>query len=91
MPKLYLLHHLLDNAVTEASAKEGFIDLLGNRRSFDYASLHAMTTSCAGVLQELGIERRDRVAIYLPKSAEEAAAVFAPSYADGVFVSYKPA
>ena len=87
MAKLYLLHHLLENTVAASPAKEAVVDLVGGRRSFYYESLRSMATSCAAVLQELGIERRDRVAIYLPKSAEEAAAVFAPSYADGVFVS----
>ncbi len=87
MSQLYLLHHLLENTVSAAPSKEAIVDLVGGRRSFDYAALHAMATNCATVLQELGIERRDRVAIYLPKSAEEAAAIFAPSYVDGVFVS----
>jgi acyl-CoA ligase (AMP-forming) (exosortase A-associated) len=87
MPKLYLLHHLLENTAAAAPSKEAVVDLVGTRRSFDYSALHAMASNCAAVLQELGIERRDRVAVYLPKSAEEAAAIFAPSLADGVFVS----
>jgi acyl-CoA ligase (AMP-forming) (exosortase A-associated) len=87
MNKLYLLHHLLDHAVAAAPAKEAIIDLAGSRRSFDYQALSRMACSCASILQEQGLERGERVAIYLPKSLEEAAAIFAPSLAGGVFVS----
>jgi acyl-CoA ligase (AMP-forming) (exosortase A-associated) len=45
-----------------------------------------MASSCAKVLCESGLQRGDRVAIYLQKSAEEAVAVFAGSMAGGVFV-----
>jgi acyl-CoA ligase (AMP-forming) (exosortase A-associated) len=87
MAELYLLHHLLEHTVAASPSKEAVVDLVGARRSFDYGSLYAMAANCAALLQELGVERRDRVAVYLPKSAEEAAAIFAPSYADGVVVT----
>lgn len=86
MANPYLLHHLLERTTTAHPAKEAVIDLVGGRRSFDYASLQAMANNCAAVLQELGLERRDRVAIYLPKCAEEAAGIFAATMAGGVFV-----
>src|SRR5438552_13820848 len=87
MSNFHLLHHLLENTAAEVPSKEAVVDLVGPRRSLDYLALHAMASNCASVMQEQGIERRDRVAIYLSKSAEEAAAIFAPSLADGVFVS----
>jgi acyl-CoA ligase (AMP-forming) (exosortase A-associated) len=82
----YLFHHLLDRAAASTPSKEAIVDLVGQRRSLDYRALYAMASGCASHLQKQGIERGDRVAIYLPKSAEEAAAIFAATMAGGVFV-----
>lgn len=62
------------------------MDLVGGRRILDYRAFHAKVSHCARVLEEQGLKRRDRVAIYLPKSLEEAAGVFAATMAGGVFV-----
>lgn len=67
-------------------AAEALVDLSGPRRTFDYRGIHGMACGCANLLRESGVRRGDRVAIYLPKSAEEAVAVFAASMAGGVFV-----
>jgi acyl-CoA ligase (AMP-forming) (exosortase A-associated) len=83
----YLLQHLLEGAATTTPSKEAIVDLIGGRRSFDYQALHAFADSCAAILQDLGLARGDRVAVYLPKSAEEAAGIFAATIAGGVFVS----
>jgi len=82
-----LLQHLLEATAANSPTKEGFLDLVGGRRSLDYQSFHAMASNCAAVLQESGLKVGDRVAIYLPKSIEEAAGIFAASMAGGVFVS----
>jgi len=87
MSKLYLLHHLLENAAARAPSAAAVVDLIGGRRSFNYETLENMARRCAAALQEQGLERGDRVAIYLPKCAEEAAGIFAASIAGGVFVS----
>ncbi len=87
MAQPYLLHHLLQSAAATAGAKEAVVDLVGGRRSYDYNSLLALATKSAAVLQQQGLQPRDRVAIYLPKSAEEATAIFAATMAGGVFVS----
>lgn len=86
MPSPYLLHHLLENAAENSPSKVAVVDLVGPRRSFDFRTFHEMVSRCAAELQRLGCERRDRVAIYLPKSAEEAAGIFAATAAGAVFV-----
>jgi acyl-CoA ligase (AMP-forming) (exosortase A-associated) len=87
MANLFLLHHLLEQASAATPDREAVVDLVGSRRSFTYRALHSMAIHCAAVLREQGLERGDRVAIYLPKSAEEAAGIFAATMAGGVFVS----
>lgn len=86
MPSSVLIHHLLENATAVNPSKEAVVDLIGGRRSVDYRDFQAMAANCAAVLQRAGLERGDRVAIYLPKSTEEAAGIFAASMAGGVFV-----
>ena len=90
MAKLILLHHLLEQAASTDSSAEAVADLVGPRRSFDYQRFHALASSCATVLQDQGLERGDRVAIYLPKSTEEAAGIFGATMAGGVFVCVNP-
>jgi acyl-CoA ligase (AMP-forming) (exosortase A-associated) len=87
MRQPYLLQHLLEDAAATHPSKKAVVDLVGGRRSFDYQGLYALADNCAAVLQNLGLARGDRVAIYLPKSAEEATGIFAANIAGGVFVS----
>ena len=70
---MYLLHHLLEKAAADHPGKEALVD--GARRA-DYAAFHDRASRIAAALLRCGLERRDRVAIYLPKSLEEAAAIF---------------
>ena len=86
MPQPYLLHHLLEQSASASPTKQAVVDLVGGRRVVDYASFHARVSHCARLLQQRGLKRRDRVAVYLPKSLEEAAAIFAATMAGGVFV-----
>ena len=79
----YLLHHLLARTAAARPDKEALVD---KDRRFSFAELEAGARTLAARLAEAGIARRDRVAIYLDKSYEEAAAIFAASMADGVFV-----
>ena len=65
----YLLHHLLEQAATTTPSKEAIVDLVGGRRSFEYQALHGFANDCAAVVQQRGLARRDRVAVYLPESA----------------------
>jgi acyl-CoA ligase (AMP-forming) (exosortase A-associated) len=87
MAKSYLLHHLLENAAATTPTAEAVVDLVGPRRSFDYQAIYGSAGRCAAAVQNQGLQRGDRVAIYLPKGAEEAAAIFAVTMAGGVFVS----
>jgi acyl-CoA ligase (AMP-forming) (exosortase A-associated) len=87
MRQPYLLAHLLEDAVATNPAKEAIVDLVGGRRSLSYQHLDEFAASCAAVLQDGGLRHGDRVAIYLPKSTEEAAGIFAASIGGGVFVS----
>ncbi|MCW5831048.1 MAG: AMP-binding protein [Labilithrix sp.] len=84
----YLLHHLLERAAAGAPEKEAVVD--GERR-LTYADLHAWAGAVAAWLEADGLRRRDRVGVYLDKSAEEAAAIFGASMAGGVFVPIHPA
>jgi len=79
----YLLHHLLERTAARLPRKEAVVD---KERRFDYGELFAAAETCAGALRDAGLARRDRVAIFLDKSFEEAAAIFGISRAGGVFV-----
>ena len=87
MAKPYLLQHLLEETVATAPNAEAVIDLVGPRRSFDYQGIYRFAVRGAAALQNCGLQRGDRVAIYLPKETEEAVAIFASTMAGGVFVS----
>ncbi|MHC4549812.1 MAG: acyl-CoA ligase (AMP-forming), exosortase A system-associated [Planctomycetota bacterium] len=79
----YLLHHLLETAAATHPEKEAVVD---RDRRFDYRGFLAAAATCAAVLRERGLARRDRVAIFLDKSFEESSAIFGASLAGGVFV-----
>lgn len=83
MRPAYLLHHLLERAVATAADKEALVD---RDRRFTWAQFADAARTCAATLVERGITRRDRVAIWLDKSVEEAVSIFGISMADGVFV-----
>lgn len=78
-----LLHHLLERSAAAHPGKEAVVDA-GRRLS--YARLAAAAHAAAAALAQHGAVRRDRVAIYLDKSFEEAASIFGVSMAGGVFV-----
>lgn len=90
MQKQYLVHHLLESAASASAQKVFLVDLVGERRSFEYQNFLSMARNCATVLQRHGLAARDRVAILLPKSTEEAAAIFAATMAGGAFVNINP-
>ena len=55
-----------------------------------YGELWARARQVAGGLAELGLERGDRVAVFLEKRIETVAAIFGTSAAGGVFVPVNP-
>jgi len=82
----YLLHSLLDERWADAD-REAVVD--GERR-FTFGDLADTADRVAAVLKAHGLDRGDRVAVFLPKSFEECAAIFAISLAGGVFVPINP-
>ena len=78
-----LVHHLLDEAVRHSPEKEALVD--GERR-VSYREMASCASNLAGALIARKLGRRDRVAIWLDKSIEEAVAFFGISLAGGVSV-----
>jgi acyl-CoA synthetase (AMP-forming)/AMP-acid ligase II len=79
----YLLHHLLARAEATDPDQEAVVD---RSRRFSFRALGEAARAYAEALHARGVGRRDRVAIYLEKSYEEAVAIFGISMADAVFV-----
>jgi acyl-CoA ligase (AMP-forming) (exosortase A-associated) len=80
---LRLVHQLLERAATENPEKEALVH--GDRR-VSYQEMAACASNLAGNLSACGLKRRDRVAIWLEKSVEEATAFFGISACSGVVV-----
>lgn len=77
------VHHLLSQAATATPRSPA---LTYKTETVSYGELEAEVRAAAAQLQELGLERGDRVAIYLEKRIESVVAMFASSAAGGVFV-----
>ena len=80
---LRLVHQLLERSAAEHPGKEALVH--GDRR-ISYAEMAEGATHLASNLLDCGLERRDRVAIWLEKSIEEAVSFFGISAASGIFV-----
>lgn len=79
----YLIHHMLRTSFQRFPDKEALVH--GNER-LSYKEVYARTASLAGSLQQLGIRRGERVAIYLDASVPQVLSMFAVSMANGVYV-----
>ncbi|AWB96302.1 acyl-CoA ligase (AMP-forming), exosortase A system-associated [Agromyces badenianii] len=77
------LHHLLDGAAAAAPDSPA---LTYRDRTLDYREVRRSVAGVAASLVELGVQRGERVAIYLEKRIETVVSIFAVSAADGVFV-----
>lgn len=77
------LHHLLSGA---AAATPDAPALTYRDLTLTYAETWSQTQAAASQLEHLGVQRGDRVAIYLEKRVETVVAIFAISAAGGVFV-----
>ncbi len=64
--------------------------LIDGARSWSFRQFQAEVEALAAAIHATGVTRGDRVAILLPKSLEECAAIFAASRADTVFVPINP-
>ena len=81
------LHHLVEE---QAALRGGRTALSHGDTSLTYTELWDSIARMGAVLASLGLERGDRVAVFLDKRPETVAAMFATSAADGVFVPVNP-
>ena len=83
----YLLDHL---PARSATADPDACALTDGKNSLSYAELDAAIDACANGLLEIGLQRGERLAIYLDKRFESVIAAFAAARAGGVFVPINP-
>lgn len=81
------LHNLIANAAAHAPDAPA---LLHRSRSLSYAELDRGIRAIAVGLLELGLDRDERVAVFLPKQPETVLALFGAAAAGGVFVPVNP-
>lgn len=82
-----LIHDFIFDAARRAPAAEALVD--GDVR-LDYAALAEAVERAAGALLDAGVQRRDRVAVYLDKRVDNVAAMFGAALAGAVFVPVNP-
>ncbi len=82
-----LFHHLIENIAPSQDAATALID---RQETVTYAGLWQEVRAMAGALQKLGLERYQRMAVYLEKRKETAVSFFSASAAGGVFVPINP-
>ena len=85
MTQLY--HELITQTVALHSGNEA---LRHRDRSLTYAELETAVTATAGGLMRCGMQRHERVAVYLPKRFETVFTLYGTSMAGGVFVPVNP-
>ena len=79
----YLVHHLLRTSASNFPEKEALVH--GSYR-LTYSEIYSQSTAIAFALQKAGVQRGDRVGIYLDPSIELVLSVFGISMAGAVFV-----
>lgn len=77
---------LFDLPLRTAARAADALAVVDKARSLSYGELAAAIEAAAAGFMELGLERADRVGVYLPKQLEAVVAMFAASKAGGVFV-----
>ncbi|ANG62521.1 acyl-CoA ligase (AMP-forming), exosortase A system-associated [Marinobacterium aestuarii] len=83
----YLLHHLIETRAAQTPAQPA---LSHRQEQICYGELSTRVQQLASGLGELGLQRYERVAIYLPKQHETVISLFAATRAGGVFVPINP-
>ena len=79
----YLLHHMLDTSAQRFPEKEA---LVHNQERLSFAQVTRQAAGLANGLREAGLQRGDRVGIYLNASVPQVLSIFGTSQAGGVFV-----
>lgn len=85
MPQL--LHDLV---FEQAEQRPSAIAIVHRRTHLNYGDFKQQLYAFASGLKQLGLQRFERVAVYLPKRLETVIALFGTSLADGVFVPVNP-
>src|SRR6516164_783517 len=84
---IYLLHHLLTQSAARLPDK---VAVRFEDRSLTYAELDTVTNQLAQALRALGVQRGDRVGIYVAKSLASVISVFGILKAGGIYVPLDP-
>ncbi|MCA9151729.1 MAG: AMP-binding protein, partial [Planctomycetales bacterium] len=79
----FLLHHLLRHSADRSPDSEA---IASKGRRLTYAEAWAEVTQLAGGLRELGVQRDERIGIWLPASVEQALGIFSCSAARAIAV-----
>ncbi|MGC2110636.1 MAG: acyl-CoA ligase (AMP-forming), exosortase A system-associated [Candidatus Korobacteraceae bacterium] len=79
----FLIHHMLRGSAERYPDKEA---LLHGTRRLTYSQVATHCTSFASGLRGAGVERGDRIGIYLDPSVEQVLSIFSVSQAGGVYV-----
>jgi amino acid adenylation domain-containing protein len=82
-----LLHEFLRTSVSQTPHK---VALVSDKRSYTYSQLGDMVSQLAAHLQQGGVRRGDRVALFLDNSVELVVGVFAALTAGAVFMPVNP-
>ena len=82
-----LLHELI---LAQADCHPAAVAITHRHARWDYAALAARVQTVGRGLRALGLNRAERVAVYLPKRLETVVALFGATLAGGVFVPINP-
>jgi acyl-CoA ligase (AMP-forming) (exosortase A-associated) len=83
----FLVHHMLQASAARLPDKEA---LVHNDERLTYSEVARRTSGLAAGLRRAGVERGDRVGIYLDPSIPQVLSIFGVSQAGGVFVPLNP-
>lgn len=84
---LYLLPHLVDRAAERDPERQAF---KVPRRALSYAELARRSNQLARLLRREGVQRGDRVGIFMPRELRSAVAVYGITKAGAAFVPIDP-
>jgi acyl-CoA ligase (AMP-forming) (exosortase A-associated) len=79
----FLIHHMLQTSACRFPEREALVH--GDQR-LNYRQVASQTAALGNGLRKAGLERGDRVGIYLDPSVPQALSIFAVSLAGGVYV-----
>ena len=82
-----LVHDFIFHSAARTPSAEA---LVHGRHRLDYAALAGAVRGAAAALLAAGLERGERVAVYMEKNLENVAAMFGAAAAGGVFVPINP-